>query len=513
MRETIIKVLKKYFDKGGNMKNIGEIKVRNRPLVHYLLSLLSFSLQGVDEIHLKSYGSLIGKATDIANLLTRNLLPDTFTVDSKNSIERVKSPSIYGRKKRCNASVSTICLKFLRPVAPLIERTTPSTSDSESRLEQINIFELEFLIAMLNRAGLRTLQLSIESIDYKGGITPFDLDLVQLDLAPPRAIFGKDVVNPSNTLQDVASSPKSDKTRVETERRVEKLMGISSALDDALIRAGVLIPDLESHKFHISLWDDIILGLDTNLFYQGAPTAYILDSLMKIPSGDFIDTPDWVTLVVSKVSVAEIEHRAHRGATTWDRRESLRAIQEIMLLNRSKDLEGVSLFLVGDVPPGVDFSKPEATTTMRDFLIREHFRTFLKQLDFYKGSYFATADFDNATLAEAEGLTSLYIKKPVLSDMQYELPTGGINTSELIYELAVAFEPLVIKGDSVKLLIHSNWKGKTLENWENLDIRVEWIEDQLKLQPRFDELRKRGAIANMLMACQNLKYRFVSWAR
>lgn len=494
------------------MKNIGEIRIKNRSLAHYLLSLLSFGFEGVNEIHLKSYGSLIGKATDIANLLASKLLVDTFQIDVKNYVEEVELPSLNREKGQCHASASTISLKFLHPVAPLIESVTPSTSSTGPPSSQINIFDLELLLALFSKCGVSILQLSIESIDYEGKITPFDLELAKLNLASHELVLGEDVINPSRASPSVATLPKGDKIRVETERRVKKLTNICSASTDALIRAGVLRPNLENYKVHLARWDDVILGLDTNLFYQCAPTAYLLDSLMKIPSGDFIDTPDWMTLVVSKVSVAEIEYRAHRSPTSWDRRESLRAIQEIMLLNRSKDLEGISVFLVGSVPPEIDFTKPE-TTTMRDFLIREHFRTFLKQLDFYKGSYFATADFDNATIAEAEGLVSLYLKKPVLCEVQSEMPAGEITVSEVLYELAVAFEPLIIKGDGLKLILQSNWEGKTLEHWENLELRVEWIEDKHQIQARFTELRKGGVIAEMLKACHNLTYRFVTWVR
>lgn len=494
------------------MKNVGEITVKNRPLAHYLLSLLSFSLSGIDEIHLKSYGSMIGKGIDIANLLARNILVDTFQVRVDNSIEEAKVPCLYGEEKRCKVSSSTVSLEFLRPVAPLIERVVASTRGTESVLSQIDIFELELLLSLLKRHGASTLQLCVENIDYEGTITPFDLELAKLNLVEPEVILGQDIVDPGKAIRDVASLPKGDKTRIESEKRGKKLKNICSASVNALIRASVLRPELESLQFHVSQWDDIILGLDTNLFYQCAPTVYILDSLMKIPSGDFIDTPDWVTLVVSKVSVAEIEDRAHRGARTWDKRESLRAIQEMMLLNRSKDLEGISLFLVGSVPPEIEFSVP-GTTTMRDFLIREHFRTFLKQLDFYKGSYFATADFDNATLAEAEGLASLYVAKPKLSEARHRLPPGQTSVSELLYELNVAFEPLVVNGEGVKLRLHSDWEGKTLENWENLELQLEWVEDQAGLKSRFEELKTEGSIADMIKACHDLGYRFVKWVK
>lgn len=277
------------------------------------------------------------------------------------------------------------------------------------------------------------------------------------------------------------------------------------------MRSAVLKPDLERFRKIISQWDDVIFGLDTNLFYTCAMTPCVLDELLKIPSGDFIDSPDWVTLVLSKVGMGEIENRAGHSRSRSDQRQCLRAIQEIMILNRSKDLEGVSMFLNGLIPPEIDFTKGETNTT-RDSTIREHFRLFLKNLDFHKGSYFPTQDFNNAILAEAEGLNSMYIKKPGLRETHFELFTDEkINVSEVLYELAVSFQPLNVSADGLRLVILSNWQGKTLEDWENWMIGVEWEFDELGLRKEVEDREQQDLVKKIRAGWKDIKQRYVRW--
>ncbi len=255
------------------------------------------------------------------------------------------------------------------------------------------------------------------------------------------------------------------------DKRTRLFYDNKSVLVNALIRAALLRPRLEKVSKVISHWDDVILGLDTNLFYTCLVTSSLLNAVMRIPSGDFIDSPDWLTLVVSKVAMNEIENRANHSDKALHRRESLRAIQEIMILHMSKDLEGVSLFLTGQIPPEIDFSRKE-TASIRDSTIREHFRQFLKSLDFYKGAYFLTQDFNNSVLAEAEGLNSIYIRKPKL-EVEYDLASLGVNISEVVYELAVAFDPLFLQTENMKMIVHSDWEGKNLQDWEAWKISIE----------------------------------------
>lgn len=301
------------------------------------------------------------------------------------------------------------------------------------------------------------------------------------------------------------------KIKKEKNKRTRVILDNKSYLVNALMRAAILKPDFSSQRRTVSQWDDVIFGLDTNLFYNCVITTSLLDNLLKITSGDFLDTPDWVTLVFSKVGMGEIENRANRSKNPVHRREAYRAIQEFMIINKAKDLEGVSLFLTGSIPPEMRFSDG-STNTIRDSTIREHFRFFLKNLDFHKGSYFLTQDFNNAVLAEAEGLLSMYIRKPKLDKMEFDLfKENKVNISELLYELSVAFKPLIIKSDGLKFEIKSNWRGKTLEEWEKWQIKLNWLEDKNKIKPKIKKWKKKKTPKKMMKGWKKLRERYVEW--
>jgi len=285
-----------------------------------------------------------------------------------------------------------------------------------------------------------------------------------------------------------------------------------SDLVNALIRCSLLKVNLDKYRIKISQWDDVILGLDTNLFYNCALTSCLFNEFMKIPSGDFIDSPDWTTLVLSKVAMGEIENKANHSDNPEHRRQALRAIQEIMLINKAKDLEGVSMFLAGTIPPEFDFTKGQANTT-RDSTIREQFRVFLKNLDFHKGAYFVTGDFNNAVLAEAEGLIAMYIRKPTIEQEEYELSGDDkINISELLYELAVSFDPLIVETDKIKFKVYSMWKDKTLEDWEQWKVGFEWVKVNPKLRGNINKWMDSKLPNRILAGWEKLKERQVMWS-
>ncbi len=284
----------------------------------------------------------------------------------------------------------------------------------------------------------------------------------------------------------------------------------NSRLVDALMRATMIKPNIKKFRKQISHWDDIILGLDTNVFYTGIVTSCILDEFVKIPSGDFIDSPDWITLVLSKVAMGEIENRANIGKDSAQRRQALRAIQEIMLIGKSKDLEGVSLFLAGNIPPEIQFSDG-GKNTVRDSVIRDQFRVFLKNLDFHKGSYFLTQDFNNSVLAEAEGLMSLYIKKPKITTYEFDISSNDFSISEFLYELAVSFNPILLEGNGTEIQIESNWQGKTLEDWESWTIKLEWLKDSSGIKEDIDIWLNKDLAIKIKEGWKKLDKRYVSW--
>lgn len=465
------------------------ISIGNRSLCHYLLSIYSLFLQGVDQVLLKSRGSFNGKNADIANLINEDLMPYTFELDFKNSVEKVQSVgSSY------KASVLTSILRLQKAKLPDLTKTRiPVRARSGDNICELDVCELELLLNLLSKNGIQKLALSTVGKDEGDE----SIELGEIDLKNYSLIIC------DHFLQ----------TPIITDKGSKVLFDYRSSLANALIRSGLLTPDLERYTSIVSQWDDVIFGLDTNLFYTGMITASLLNMLLKIPSGNFIDSPDWATLVLSKVAMGEIENRATRSNDHRARREALRAIQEIMLINRSKDLEGVSMFLTGTIPPEISFSSGE-TNSIRDSIIREHFRNFLKNLDFYKGSYFLTQDFNNATLAEAEGLVTLYIKKPLPVKKDYTLlGMDTITASEVIYESSVEFLPLVLEADGIKLNVLSDWSGKTLEDWEDWKVRIEWCNDAPGIRSKLEYWINDETLSTMISGWRNLRERYVSWVR
>jgi len=465
---------------------VSALLIKNRPITHYLLSIFSLFLEGKREISLKSYGSLNGKNADIIHLISEVIIPHAFEVKFQNGIERVSS--IDGKVK---ASSLTATLQLAGEKAEQLSRQVQLGKGKSSELpSKLDICELELLCSLLRRNDIFKIQLATV-------VRGEELSIAEIDL--------KEGALSINTKFPEGKGDES----IELQR---------PKLVDALARAGVLKPDLERHRKIIAQWDDIILGLDTNLFYSCALTSFVLDAFLKIPSGDFIDSPDWVTLVLSKIAMSEIESHANysKDPHSLYRRLALRAIQEIMTIHRSKDLEGVSMFLTGLVPPEIDFTSRD-TMIVRDSLIRNQFRDFLKGLDFYKGSYFLTSDFNSATLAEAEGLVPLYIRMPHLHQGGYrhKLFVAGdkVNLSELIYELSVTFLPLVVKAEDIVLTIRTIWKDKNLEDWENWKLEVEWEKDTLGIRTQLEHWLNAEITQTMVQGWRNLKERYVSWVK
>jgi len=444
--------------------------IRHRPFEHYVLSIFSLLLRGEAEIRLKAYGKCISKTVDIINLLNEDLLPETFSVETDTAIEQSN-----GYK------VSTF-MATLRPRKDI--RLSPESITSEIN----NICHLELLINRIN------FKYEIDRIEIKSKMSPIEecTETVTIgDIFPGR---------------DLLQIPDFDE-------KYKRREGFLSKIVQSLMRCSIIIPDYRSFQKNISQWDDIILGLDTNVFYSCTVTSSLLNSFLGIPSRDFLDTPDWITLVLSKVAMGEIENSANRDKASYERRLALRGIQEIMKINKSKDLEGVSLFIAGTIPSGFNFSSGE-TNTIRDSIIREQFRDFLKNIDFHKGNYFITHDFNNSVLAEAEGMRALYIGKPDLKECYNLSGDDKCNISELLYELAVAFNPLDLTiytkdNEEFKLNVFSNWKGKDLENWEDWELKCTF--EDLHLEKEMKLSMEDGISCAILNGWQKLRERYIDW--
>ena len=276
---------------------------------------------------------------------------------------------------------------------------------------------------------------------------------------------------------------------------------------NSFLRAGLLSPtNLDEVGKTISKWDDILLGVDTNLFYFCGLTNFLLNSYSYNQRKSFFDNPNWIAFIIPAAVLGEIENKANYTKDSFGKRVSLRALQEIFLLKRSSDVSGVSVFVSGSMALSVEPNK-----VIRDYLIREQFKEFVKNLDFNKGAYFVTADRACASISKAEGIKTLFVKMPELEKEIELFSSNRANISEIIYEFAVSFSPLVLKiekdGKESEIKFEINWNSKDLSDWEKWKINMSIIKDELNMLnfEKTDFHKKMLQGWNMVLARKSLE--------
>lgn len=291
-----------------------------------------------------------------------------------------------------------------------------------------------------------------------------------------------------------------------------------SRVNAALCKSGVIFPEnIFSIAKKISKADDVILGLDTNILYNCNITEHLIPALNIINSQEYVKTPNWILLIIPSGVMHELEEstniRNDNGFLQHEGRMGFRALQEIITLNISNDLQGISLVGFGQANPTLDtrveiqglrqdLQKLESAhintdkkkvssilksrkTSSGDMIIRDQFKRFLRQIDFHKGVYFLTSDKSNAALAQTEGLNSIYFKNKVIYSTrevidQYRITEYGGNEikmdvplGKLIYELAVQFGTIKIDCGKRPIKLECDSKGESLAHWVNRNIRIE----------------------------------------
>jgi len=464
--------------------DIAKLEVRNRPLGHYVLSVFSLIFWGWgekgEEICIGAQSRTIGRTVDMANMLCKKFLghlleKGTVQIDSTRS-----SPS-------CPA-VSTIAINLQRkqytPLSIGQENTELTQSflkkvkDSTREPQILTICELEFILSALIKEGCSfTLScpdgVEIELKDNKGN---------NKRIQGVKIEFGEIVSDPAThdiTYRPVLSASSPDVT-------TKHYTYLESCVQSALMRMGLLKDEKFFADFAQKVCndDDVIIAVDTNMFFKAQVTTALLDSFVGVARSDYLDLPNWITLITSTVSMVEIENRANtkreeeefKGTVdlinTRYRRGACRGLQEFMEIGGCLDLEGVSMLEVGKIPPGFDISTMSPTT--RDAIIRREIKQFFNDIGFHKGTYFLTMDRVCAMFAQAEGLHAFYVPRSDIKE-DYNLTKLGessdIHTvSEVIYELGIEFPlKIVCHGgfEGLSFVVKTDWQGKSLVEWEN----------------------------------------------
>lgn len=291
-------------------------------------------------------------------------------------------------------------------------------------------------------------------------------------------------------------------------------------------RSGLLLSQTWERVAEVlSRFDDVVIGVDTNMLYNAAITEHILGSLTIVDIRQYIHTPNWILIIVPSAVMHEIEEAANYrdsdGNLELPGRMGYRALQEILELDNNADLTGVSVAIVGEANPMLDTrvelqglrkdlvvierirrqtggisARPDAgipvigrKTSSGDTIIRDQYRTFLRGLSFHKSAYFLTADKSHAALAKAEGLQALYYKTPPSSEALGSKEKGTIELPEvpcepdylkmsvpigkLIYELAVQFGSIRIGWDSETIETSCDKRAETLDHWIHRELHFD----------------------------------------
>jgi DNA-binding protein len=282
-------------------------------------------------------------------------------------------------------------------------------------------------------------------------------------------------------------------------------------LTQAYYRAGLLVsPNRFELVKELSRFDDIIVAPDTNILHTAIPTQHLFPPL-ALANTQYCQKPNWLLLVIPSSVIHELEQAANlrdkKGLLTYAGRKGYRALAEILDIDLNPEYLGISLAIVGEANPVLD-TRVELRGLRQDFargrgagkpslssgdmIIRDQFKTFLRQLGFHKGAYFLTGDKSSAALAKAEGLRSLYIKQPHVkaesmrnmsvksptvvckpADITFEVPVGS-----LIYELAVQFGTMGVRwGDGrgpTGIRVECDRVGETLDHWMSRGLNLEF---------------------------------------
>ena len=321
-------------------------------------------------------------------------------------------------------------------------------------------------------------------------------------------------------------------------------------IGSALYRCGLLFPEnWKEIANKLSEYDDIILGIDTNILYNCSISEHLIPSLTLINCKKYIYTPNWLLFVIPSAVMHELEEaaniRSNEGFLKHAGRMGFRALQEIIELSQNPDIVGVSIIIVGEANPVLDTRielqglrndfynmnminkenrvfKRKTKTSSGDMIIRDQFKKFLRKIDFHKGVYFLTADKTNVALARTEGLHPIYFKFPgkvyygnrvikpfIISNNTYNDISIDIPIGKLIYEFAVEFGSITINIGNAEILIHCDSKGENLDNW----LKRQLIIEKKYLRILLGEYESMFNFDDLLKKCNDLNENFIDKER
>lgn len=265
-----------------------------------------------------------------------------------------------------------------------------------------------------------------------------------------------------------------------TDFRLRVLEGNPDYLDwlnTALMCAGFVEPiGLDAVARRLAEYEDIVVGVDTNVLYACILGEHLLDEFSRIHPRPYRESINWILLVIPGVVMKELENAANMkkgGRLSHAGRRGYRALQEITTLKRTEGFQGLSVLVVGPTNPEQLQISPDGLTIVNaDSMMRDQFKAFLRGIEFRKGIFFLTLDKTNASLAAAEGLTAIRIQHPRRLHKGDELTRPREESTLLgrvVYELAIEFGSIRITWEDRGrhfLELEGAWPWKSMEHWE-----------------------------------------------
>ncbi len=285
-------------------------------------------------------------------------------------------------------------------------------------------------------------------------------------------------------LLEIVGTPSDFRVRVVTDN-LEYL----DWLNGALLRAGMVEPvGLTAVARRLAEYEDIILGVDTNLLYVSVLGEHLLEEFHRIHARPYKETVNWILLVIPGVVMKELENAANQkkgGHLTHAGRMGYRALQEITSLKRTEAFQGMSVLVVGQTNPEQLRMTPDGLTILNaDSMIRDQFKTFLRGIEFRKGIFFLTMDKTNASMAAAEGLNALRIQHPGRLHKGDELSMPKeevVLLARVAYEMAVEFGKVRLSwrdGREHHFDLEGSWTWKSMEHWEAFQLLCSEIDPE-----------------------------------
>jgi len=137
-------------------------------------------------------------------------------------------------------------------------------------------------------------------------------------------------------------------------------------LNSALLCAGFVEPiGLTATARRLAEYEDLILGVDTNILYASILGEHLLDEFSRIHVRPYKESINWILLVIPGVVMKELENAANMrkgGRLSHAGRRGYRALQEITTLKRSEGYQGLSVLVVGPTNPEQLHLSPETSS-------------------------------------------------------------------------------------------------------------------------------------------------------